>query len=29
VSRNARPLDVNWAQANYDRIRNEWRGRFG
>lgn len=29
VSRNAMPMDVNWAQANYDRIRNEWRARFG
>lgn len=29
VSKNAMPLDVNWAQSNYDRIRNEWRTRFG
>ena len=29
VAKNAVPMDLAWAQANYDRIRNEWRGRFG
>ena len=29
VSKNAMAIDVDWAEANYDRIRNEWRGRFG
>lgn len=29
VSKNAMPMDVEWAEANYDRIRNEWRARFG
>jgi len=29
VSKNAMTLDVDWAQSNYDRIRNEWRARFG
>ena len=29
VSRNAMALDVDWAESNYDRIRNEWRARFG
>jgi iron(III) transport system substrate-binding protein len=29
VAKNAMPLDVDWAEANYDRIRNEWRAKFG
>lgn len=29
VAKAAMLLDVNWAETNYDRIRNEWRGRFG
>lgn len=28
VAENAMVLDVDWAEANYDRIRNEWRARF-
>jgi len=29
VSKQAMDLDMAWAEKNYDRVRNEWRGRFG
>jgi iron(III) transport system substrate-binding protein len=29
VSKYAMDLDMDWAQKNYDRVRNEWRTRFG
>jgi iron(III) transport system substrate-binding protein len=29
VAKNAMPLDLEWAQANYDRVRNDWRAKFG
>ena len=29
VGKYAMDMDLDWAEKNYDRIRNEWRGRFG